>query len=167
MTDRRSHSTKHESNQPQNSTALRVERSAKRAGRCSKLNRQQHDLNHTLTKIRILEHRGTRTLRLRHFSHTTERMVKGNATTTSLKNVWTLRQYPATCYDHAFPRIIYYNLSDHTRNYISSSAETMSLNGLKSRITIRSRGKNYDKPHQNSSINLRNKHQCKQAPFCY
>jgi hypothetical protein len=55
-------------------------------------------------------------------------MVKGNAMTTSLKNVWTLRQYPATCNDHAFPRIIYYDLSDHIRNYISPSAKTMALN---------------------------------------
>ena len=86
---------------------------------------------------------------------------------TSLKNIWTLRQYPATCNDHVFPRIINYDLSEHIRKYISSSAKTMSFKDLRSWIKICLHGKNYGKLHQNSSIDLSNKHQCKQAPFCF
>jgi hypothetical protein len=129
MTDGRSHSTKHESNQHHSSTALRV--ICETAGQRRMLTRQEHDLYHIsyepVTKCRTLEHRGSRTLRLCCIPHTTERT---GFITTSLKNIWTLRQYPATCNDHAFARIVYYDLSDLIRNYISSSAKTMSLNDL-------------------------------------
>jgi len=169
MTDGRSHSTNHESNQPHSSTALRV--ICEIAGQWRMLTRQQHDLNHIsyepVTKSRTLEHRGSRTLRLYCIPHTTERTIKGNVMITSLKNIWTLRQYPATCSDHAFTRIIYYGLSDHIRNYTSSSAKTMSLNYLTIRNTNMLTREKLRQTAQNSSINLRNKHQCKQAPFCF
>lgn len=87
MTDGRSHSTKHESNQPYSSTALRV--ICETAGQRRELTRQQHHLNHIsyepVTKRRTLEHRGLRTLSLYCIPHTTERTVKGNVMTTSLK----------------------------------------------------------------------------------